>query len=388
MDETLKDEAWNEDVRAAPGSSLGVHLLAGLPTEAVRAGFERMGDVMPILPLDGLAGASLGEARRIGILLPPFVEPSLVVESWTQADFLTFRFGRPAHIAGVSTFVDVERVVDHMASSASLSSRGWGRGDFDRRSVADIVVGQIESATHLVLAGEAPVSESLARCFEVLNPGAFRVPFRDGSLPGLRRLTAALDERDRRLEDPGGVPGRWPAVGHRVSDAPARPAAVVPPWLEVLRGEDETLPASGLFVYRRARPFDLARLGSWLADPPKGLLRGKGRVWLANEPEQSFGYSCAGSVHRLFPAGRWWASCGEGAWPSCETDRRRLLERWHPRFGDRRQELVFAGIDLDPDLLSAGLDACLLSEAAIDDSLGASREEGLHPPSASRSRVH
>ncbi len=343
-----------------PDPSLRVHLLAGLPTEAVRWGFERAHELMPVVPLGALAKvgveAASRDASQVGVLLPPFVEPSLVVESWMECDFLPFRFGRPAHVAGVSTFVDVDHVVDHLASAAPLSLRGWGRGDLDGRTVADIVVGQIESATQLVLVGASPVPDSLARCLTVLNPGASRIPFRDLDRTG--------------------------------SAAAARSEPVVPPWLEVLQGECDPAPGSGLHVYRRARPFDPTRLGSWLADPPKELVRGKGHVWLASEPDQSFGYSCAGSVHRLFPAGRRWASCADGAWPGCTVQRRRLLERWHPRFGDRRQELVFGGVDLDPDRLSAGLDACLLAEEAIDDSLHASRGEGLEPLSTPSTRLH
>lgn len=332
-------------VPAQPDPSLGVHVLAGLPTEAVRSGFERAGERSVVVPLGALTGDVVGEETRIGVLLPPFIEPSFLVESWDECDFLPYRLGRPAHIAGVWTFVDLDRVADQLASAAPLSLHGWGRSDLDTRTVADIVVGQIESATHLVLVGEARVSDSIGRCLAVLNPGATQIPLRKGS----------------RLD----------------LDAPAtRPARVVPPWLETLHGECDPAPESSLLAYRRARPFDAGRFADWLANPPPGLVRGKGQVWLASEPDRSFGYSCAGSVHRLFPVGRWWASLGESAWPDCDFQRRRLLARWHPRFGDRRQELVFSGVDLDRDRVCASLDVCLLPEDRLDAALRPSRAEG------------
>ena len=346
--------------------AVGVHVLAGLPTEAVRVSFERVRHLMPVVPLDGLAAAVAEDATRIGVLLPPFVEPSLIVESWMGCDFLSGRLGRDACVAGVWTFVDLDELDDQLASSVPLSVRGWGRSDFDRRSVADIAVGQIESATRLVLVGSDPVSEPLARCLTVLNPRASRVPFRDGSTLGLAGDDSGLCEG--ACDSHGGGELGLPAGSVDGEPSPSRYAPVVPPWLEVLQGDDDPSPTSGLVVYRRARPFDPIRLGHWLEDPPKALVRGKGRIWLASEPDQSFGYSCAGAVHRLFPAGQWWASGAEGRWPSCEVERRRLFERWHPRFGDRRQELVFAGVDLDPDGLHASLDECLVCEAAIDDS--------------------
>ncbi len=367
--------------------SLGVHLLAGLPTQTVRWGFERARDVMPVVPLDALAEGAVGDANRIGVVLPPFVEPSQVVESWMGSDFLAGRFGRPAHVAGVSTFVDVDRLVEHLASPAPLARHGWGRSFFDRRTVADIVVGQIESSTHLVLVGAAALPDRLSRCLAVLNPGASRIALDGRSSVDLTRLVVAP-----RADDRGGHGRRGEAgQGHRsdrVGSAAGASAPIVPPWLEVLRGDSDPTPGSGLHVYRRVRPFDPTRLDNWLAQPPAGIVRGKGHVWLANEPDQSVGYSCAGSVHRLFPTGPWWASCGEAAWPTCPTQRQRLLARWHPRFGDRCQELVFVGVDLDADHLCASLDACLVADDALDDAASAARVEGVEPLSTPGTKLH
>lgn len=345
-------------------SSLGIHLLAGLPTDAVRRGIERVGDSMQVVPLDALDGVAAGASTRAGVELPPFVEPSSVVDSWEDCDFLTYRFGRPAHIAGVVTFLDVEAIENHLTSIDPISSRGWGRSDRDPRAVADIAVEQIEAATHLVLVGATPAPSTLARSLQLLNPRAQRLACWHGS---------GFD---------------WSHPASLRCDASARSVRITPPWLEALRGEVDPAPGCGLFVYRRTRPFVLDRLRKWLQNPPQALLRGKGHVWLAGESERSFGYSCAGSAHRLFAAGRWWASYSEGDWPSCRTQRRRLLERWHPRFGDRRQELVFAGIDLDGPRLAAGLDGCLVPEDSIDAGSHSTPVEHGAPPSRPSASFH
>ncbi len=87
---------------------LRLHLISGLPTGTVRSGFEQVAKRMPLLPPDGLLDAVGGESDPIGILLPPFVEPSLVVESWEECAFLPHHFGRPAYVAGVPTLVDLD----------------------------------------------------------------------------------------------------------------------------------------------------------------------------------------------------------------------------------------------------------------------------------------
>lgn len=348
-------------------ASLPVHLLAGLPTEAVRRALERLGEEMPLFPLEALGSASVGRSTRVGVLIPPFVEPSLLVESWEQCDFLPRRFERPAYVAGVTTLIDVGELAGQLASDDPLVAHGWGRSDRDGRSVAEAMVEQIESATHLVLVGSARRSDSLARLLDLLNPGAAQIDCCDGSSPDGSDPSAADLARRVLLE------ARRP-----------RDVRVVPKWMEVLQGERDAAPGSGLLVYRRALPFDPTRFGDWLAEPPRSLVRGKGRVWLANEPNHSFAYSCAGCVHRLLPGGRWWASFGHAAWPSCPTHRRRLLDRWHPRFGDRGQELVFAAVDLDRERLSSDLDACLVPEDQLDEALKPSAAHAPAIPSGPR----
>ncbi len=330
------------------GASLGVHLLSGLPTESVSRGFELAGEAMPVFSLDSLVDVEIGAAARIGVVLPPFVEPSLVVESWEECDFLPHRFGCPAHIEAVWTFVDIDRVDHQLASSSALSTIGWGQSEEDGRSIADILVGQIESATRLALVGDTRVTESLTRALGALNPTAKRFEVGPSSDAAIRHIAAALCSAPARAA------------------RPLRSARVVPPWLEALNAERDPAATTSLFVYRRPRPFDAERFGAWMQSAPDELLRGKGRVWIESDAMRSYGYSCAGSVHRLFPGPRWWASLPNGTWPTCDAARRRLLARWDPRIGDRRQDLVFIGVDLDVDGLCAELDACLTADSAAD----------------------
>lgn len=330
--------------RARRNPSATVHLLSGLPTENVERGFERLGHTLPIRAFAAFVRMSALEGGEMGVLLPPGIETSEVVEDWEACDYLASRFGRDAALGRVVTVVDADRFLDQLDCRSPISAHGWGRSARDARSVADIVVGQVEFATHLLAVGGSTARDAIAPLLQALNPSAVR-----RSLDG--RSDAEL--LDFLPSDPSGAAeNEGASLGSRI----------VPPWLELLSSDGARPDGAGRLSYRRSRPFAPERFGEWIARPPRELVRGKGRVWLGNDSDQCFGYSCAGSVHRVFPVGRWWASSPGIPWPKCETARRRLLERWHPQFGDRRQEIAFVGVAADRDRIFAELDRCLLSE--------------------------
>ena len=64
----------------------------------------------------------------------------------------------------------------------------------------------------------------------------------------------------------------------------------------------------------------------------------------------------------------WWAAVPRERWEVGQHPDRE--PNWHPRFGDRAQQLVFIGQQMDEALFRARLDACLL-----DDQLAAGSSE-------------
>ena len=327
-----------------------VHLVAALPTPTIKSAFERMRAAMTAQTFAEFVGPTVLEPTERTIILPPHIETSFLVENWEGCDYLSARLGEGARIVNVITVIDTDFLSDQLESSESISAYGWGKSEQDTRSVADIVVGQIESATHLLLTGRLDATDRLHRLLGVLNPLASRCRLEDLSPDGLHDFMVSP-----RASTP---------------ESSSNPSArVVPPWLDLLHSDGETQYSNEQFLYRKSLPFDRTRLAQWLSHPPRGLVRGKGTLWLAGEHTRGFGYSCAGSVHRTFAGGPWWAGRHDGVWPTCEEQRRRLLERWHMQFGDRRQEIAFLGLDLDPSELTETLDACLVSEDAALDSL-------------------
>ena len=78
-------------------------------------------------------------------------------------------------------------------------------------------------------------------------------------------------------------------------------------------------------------------------------------------------WSQAGDTLRIETGGRFWASIPKEDWPKDDNS---LAKVWDEKWGDRRQELVFIGMDISEKEISAKLDSCLLTdeEMALEES--------------------
>lgn len=96
------------------------------------------------------------------------------------------------------------------------------------------------------------------------------------------------------------------------------------------------------------------------------MIRAKGFFWLGTRSAVVGEMSQAGRLRDHQPAGYWWAAMPEEHWPDDPNQEQRIMDRWDDDFGDRRQELVFIGVDMDEADLRRRLDACLMSTAEIE----------------------
>ncbi len=95
------------------------------------------------------------------------------------------------------------------------------------------------------------------------------------------------------------------------------------------------------------------------------MLRSKGFLWIASRPSIIAGWSQSGSTATLEPVGRWAAASPREDWPEDPAELAEIQARWQEPWGDRQQELVFIGIDLEVDAIVEALDSCLLSEEEL-----------------------
>lgn len=69
--------------------------------------------------------------------------------------------------------------------------------------------------------------------------------------------------------------------------------------------------------------------------------------------------------------GLWWAAAPKEKWPESAQWHTHIKSYFEGKHGDRRQELVLIGIDMDQEKLTAMLDACLLTDAEMKLGKGA-----------------
>jgi G3E family GTPase len=115
------------------------------------------------------------------------------------------------------------------------------------------------------------------------------------------------------------------------------------------------------FVYRARRPFDPAKFHQFLRETWAGVIRAKGHCWIATRPQWLGELSQAGAIVRTEGLGFWWANVPSDRWPDDPFWRQSLKKNWNALYGDRRQEIVFIGTDMDQEAIKARLDACLVS---------------------------
>ena len=114
------------------------------------------------------------------------------------------------------------------------------------------------------------------------------------------------------------------------------------------------------FVYKARSPISHNKLVDYLRSGIPGLLRAKGFAWTKRKPERIAYLSLAGDTLRFDYLGKWVSVLlREG-----EMDRSQMSENtwktWDSETGDRRQEIVFIGIDLDRKAMERKLESFLL----------------------------
>ncbi len=96
------------------------------------------------------------------------------------------------------------------------------------------------------------------------------------------------------------------------------------------------------------------------------VLRSKGLVWTTHAHDLKGLYSQAGTAVTVACIGDTWDILNEKAWTGSETEKKALRKNFVEPWGDRRQEIVFIGIDMKADKVQEFLDECLLTDEELE----------------------
>ncbi|MBF4988660.1 zinc metallochaperone GTPase ZigA [Methylophilus sp. 14] len=273
-------------------------------------------------------------------------EPLPIAETFTFADEDGVSLADVAQLDTMVTVVDGYNFLKDYSSQDLLGDRGLSLGEEDERTIVDLLVEQIEFCDVLVLnKTDLLTLEEIGRLesmLKTLNPRAQIIHSSFGKVPLHRIMNTGLFDFEQAAEAPG--------------------------WLQELRGEH--VPESeeygiSSFVYRARKPFHPQRLWQWLNTEWSGVVRSKGRYWIASRPEFCATWSQAGAVTRTELAGMWWVATPKVYWPQDRESLQHIHERWQEPFGDRQQELVIIGMAMDKAALTATFDACLLTDVEM-----------------------
>jgi G3E family GTPase len=272
-------------------------------------------------------------------------EPLPVAETFTFADEDGVSLSDVAKLDTMVTVVDAVNFLKDYEEAKYLKESGESLGEDDERSVADLLVDQIEFADVLLVSKtdlvETKDTEKLNAILRSLNTDAEIIPISQGQVDIENVLNTGLFDFEKAQQAPG--------------------------WLKEMRGEH--IPETeeygiSSFSYVARRPFYPEKFYKFLHNTKQfgKLIRSKGYFWLGSRLEYAGQWSQAGGIARYGFAGLFWRSVPKKDWPKDEESLATIKENWVEPFGDMRQELVFIGQGLDKTAMIDALDGCLVLE--------------------------
>ncbi|WP_151736151.1 GTP-binding protein ['Paenibacillus yunnanensis' Narsing Rao et al. 2020] len=271
-------------------------------------------------------------------------EPVPVAQTFTYANpELDIDLTGLCRLDTMVTVVDAFRFWHDFASGESLLDRGQVSGEDDLRDIVDLLIDQIETCDVLLLnkcdlVGAAEL-DKLEAVLRKLQPAA-RI---------IRTVKGAVDPQDILNT------GLFDFAKTSMSSG----------WIAELNKEEHTPETEeygiGSFVYRRRLPFHPQRLSEFLGSWPEQVVRAKGLVWLAARGDFAATLSQAGPSIQFGPAGYWLATLPQEQQLEVLAGEPDMKARWDEQWGDRMNEIVIIGMDMDRTRIEADLDRCLLS---------------------------
>jgi G3E family GTPase len=258
-----------------------------------------------------------------------------------------------AYIDNMVTVVNCAEFMNEVYSPDLLMERQLTDED-DERTLSDLLIEQVEFANTLILNKldlVTPEQKSeLQQILKKINPDAIQIESTFGEVSLAQILNTGRFDFEKAEQSAG--------------------------WMQELLKEEHTPETDeygiSSMVLKTSVPFHPERFWNFLEEEyPENIIRAKGVFWIASQPEYAAQWGQAGASARLENVFPWFAGSERDCplEPSVEElepqDYQELMCTWNSEFGDRRQELVFIGTDLNPVELREQLNECLLTPTEL-----------------------
>ena len=253
-----------------------------------------------------------------------------------------------SYVDTMVTVVDAFNFFKDFGSSETLIDRQMTNIEGDFRTIVNLLTDQVEFANVIILNKVELVNKEqlgiLRSTIKKLNPIASIIETNYSVVNPNEILNTHLFDFEKAEQSAG--------------------------WIEELNKTSHTPETEeygiGSFVYRRKKPFDPVRFWSFVqSEFPNNIIRSKGLFWLASRPNQALIWSQSGGSLKSDSAGVWWSSMSfekRIMQNSFIENKDQIEEDWDSKYGDRKNEIVFIGQNMNEKLITSLLDNCLLTD--------------------------
>ena len=259
---------------------------------------------------------------------------------------------RFSYVDTMVTVVDGFNFFKDFGSPETLIDRDLTNIEEDFRTIVNLLTDQIEFANVIVLNKTDLISKEhlgiLKATIKKLNPSAKIIESSYSKIAAKEILNTGLFDFEEAEQSAG-----WIEELNKVEHTP----------------ETEEYGISS-FVFRNKKPFNPERFWNYIQNKfPNNIIRSKGLFWLSSRPNQALIWGQAGGSLKADSAGVWWSSMSfeKRIQNSVFIENQKEIENdWHKDFGDRKNEIVFIGQDIDEKQICLDLNKCLLTEKELN----------------------
>ena len=259
---------------------------------------------------------------------------------------------RFSYVDTMVTVVDAFNFFKDFGSPETLVDRDLTNIEDDDRTIVNLLTDQIEFANVIILNKTDLVDKEhlgiLRACIKKLNQSAKIIETTYSEISPKEILNTSLFNFEEAEQSAG--------------------------WMEELEKDEHTPETEeygiSSFVFRSKKPFDPVRFWDYLQNKfPTSIIRSKGLFWLSSRPDQALVWSQAGGSLKAEGAGVWWASMlfhERIKYLPFVENQKQIESEWDKLFGDRKNEIVFIGQNMDEKLIKNELELCLSTDDEIN----------------------